>query len=459
MSRQILIQQQDNWLVFDNGKVSRSDTRPRPERAALAVADFEGGVSSVVSLEGSPAHAVALIEKRLRADGLIDSEAKILIHKTRTVGAGYQALFTAAPLENWQQTFAWAEAQPDHCLLTPSTSILWSKLKTNQVIVYQSGRQISALGLLKHNMVYRTSLAYSDDASDLAMTAGVVAEQLANDLADGEQALDPMEVLWCPVLVPQPEDGGSWLDDSLREIFSARSGMAIRSVPVETVIDDQGRSYRTGARWLSNGASPFIAVNPPISRWAYVAEWALPIASAASVVFAIALASLGTHWTLNASEAEQQASVIGQQIDGIDSKIFALEKDQAIPQDFPAAMVFIEKINQLRQNLDPLAGMADIRDASFGQVRIMRVRVENPLSNTGSAPPPGTVVVSAPTLRVDGVVDADHGTPGMQVPTFIERLRQAGYEPVPLDPQSGGVGTGNFFSYLLNRSASTGTTP
>ena len=145
MSRQYLIQQHGGWLVFDNGRVSRSETRPRPQRSALAITDTEGSVSSVASLEGSPAHAVALIEKRLRADGLIDNDSKILIHKVHTVGAGYQALFTAVPLDLWQQTFAWAEAQPDHCLLVPATALLWSKLGVGQVLVCQSGRQLTVL--------------------------------------------------------------------------------------------------------------------------------------------------------------------------------------------------------------------------------------------------------------------------------------------------------------------------
>ena len=90
MSLLFAVQQQHGWLTFDGGHVSRSDSRPRLPRAAMAVADFEGAVSNVIALEGSAAHAVALIERRLRADGLVDGEAKVLIHKTRTVGAGYQ---------------------------------------------------------------------------------------------------------------------------------------------------------------------------------------------------------------------------------------------------------------------------------------------------------------------------------------------------------------------------------
>lgn len=457
MSRQFLIQQQGSWLVFDNGIVSRSEARPRPQGTAVAIADFDGAVSSVVSLEGSPAHAVALIEKRLRADGLIDSESKILLHKTRTVGAGYQTLFTAAPLDLWQQTYTWAEAQPDHCLLIPITSLLWSKLKTGNVLVYHSGRQLTVLALLKHNMIYRTSLAYSDDASDLAMTAGALAEQLANDLEGDEQRLEPLKALWCSVLVRQPETGEQWLDDSLREVFSARSGMAVDPVPTEKVTDSEGIVYRSGANWLARSASPANAVNPTVSRLAYMAEWALPLASAASVIFAIALGSIGTRWTLNANEAKEQGVQIGNQVSEIDSRIGAMSKDQTVPADYPATYSFLEKIYTLQQGVDPIAGLAKVRDAAYGQVRILRVRMESPIAPGTPGQASGIAGLERPTLRVDGAMDPAQGA--MQVPNFIERLRVAGYDPVPLDPQGGNVGTSNLFSYLLKETASAGATP
>ena len=128
MSTLSLLHMDGQWLAFDGNRVNRLDTRPKLDRSAVAIVDFDGGVSQVISLEGSPAHAVALIEKRLRADGLIDNESKILIHQSKTVGNGYQALFTAVPLDRWQQMFAWAEDHDDHCLLVPSLALTLSEL-------------------------------------------------------------------------------------------------------------------------------------------------------------------------------------------------------------------------------------------------------------------------------------------------------------------------------------------
>lgn len=460
MSLLHVIQQHGRWLVFDGQNLSRSDSRPRLQRAAVVVSDFEGAVSNVISLEGSPAHAVALIEKRLRSDGLIDSESKILIHRTRNMAGGYQTLFTAVPLDLWQQTYAWAEAQPDHCLLVPFTSLLLKSLTPGQGLVLQSGRQISVLAMLKHEMVYRTSLAYSDHPEDLAMTVGALAEQFAEDLGSGEDNLDPLSMQWCPVLVARPEEGAAWGDDALREIFSARSGLAVTTVPLRRVVDEEGREYRSGIAWIDANAGPAVAVNPAISRLAWFAEWALPVASAASLVFAIALATLGARWTISGSEANARATQLRGDIAATEERIESLRADEAIPDGFQATLDFLERAARLQSGVDPTASLAQVRDASGGEVRILRVRLEEPVQ----ADPRGAPVAAQPqqpedgyVLRVDGVVDPYRGTPGMQVANFVERLRRAGFDPQPVDPQGGGGNRsgGDFFSYLLKSPVAT----
>jgi hypothetical protein len=457
MSLLFLVQQQNSWLAFERGHVTRSDTRPRLQQAAMAVADFEGAVSSVMALEGSPAHAVALIERRLRSDGLVDGDAKILVHKTRTVGAGYQTLFTAVPLDTWQQTYAWAEAQLDHCLLVPATSLLFNSLRPGQGVVLQSGRQLSVLAMLKHDMVYRSSLAYSDHPDDLAMTAGALAEQVAEDLARGEDNLEPLEMKWCPVLVRHPGEGQAWLDDSLREIFSARSGLAVTTVPLKRFVDGEGHEFRSGAGWMESAAAPTIAVNPGKSRIAYLAEWVLPYASAASLVFALVLGALGGRWTLSAHEANKRAEDMDAQIVRIDSKVETMRADAVVPDRFGPVLEFVDRASRLQGGIDPVAGVGIVQEAAAGEVRILRVRVEEPVLPGTAARTTGMPDLLEPTLRVDGMVDAHRGSPGMQVPNFVERLRRAGFDPVPLDPQSGGAAAARsasgFFSYLLKRPA------
>lgn len=455
MSLVHVVQQQGQWLVFDGETVSRSDIRPKLGSAAMVVSDFDGAVSSVISLEGSPAHAVALIEKRLRSDGLIDGEAKILIHRTRGIGAGYQTLFTAVPLDTWQQTYAWAEAQPDHCLLVPTTSLVWCALKPGQGLVLQAGRQVSVMAIHGQEMLYRSALAYSDDPQDLAMTVGALAEQFADDLAQGDDGMQPLAMRWCPVLVPRPTDDGPWPDDMLGGIFAARSGLAITSVPLREVRDGEGREYRSGVAWMGSVAGPAIAVNPPLTRAAYVAERVLPFASAASLVFALTLAALGARWALSASEATARAQRLGNEIAQIETRMEGLRAQERVPDGFGPTLAFVERAAMLQRGADPAASLAQVRDAAAGQVRILRVRLEEPAPGAPSTPAPSPAGTGY-TLRVDGVVDADRGTPGMQIATFVDRLRREGFDPQPIDPMGGNNNArsaGGVFSYLLASAA------
>jgi len=468
-----ILQQQDRWLVFDGDTVTQMQDRPRLDRAAMVMADFEGAVSNVITLEGSPAHAVALIQKRLRSDGLIDTESKILIHKTLVRGAGYQTLFSAVPLELWQQTYAWAESQADHCLLIPCTSLLWRALKPGQGLVLQSGRQVSVLIQLKHQLIYRSALAYSDDPTDLMMTVGALADQVAIDLDKGEDGLEPPQMLWCSALSARPSEGEPWPDDVLREVFSARGGLRVTPAATRRVVDAQGREYRSGIEWLSQHMSVASAINPGPSRVAFMAERLLPAASAASLIFAVALAAIGARWTLTARHAEQRSAQIQQQVQALEAGTSELESRSKLDPAFEATRAFLERGAQLQAGIDPVAALRQVRAAADGQVQILRLRLENTKPTAPVAPLPGSLPMPAGAgagaaqgervLRVDGVADPAQGTPGMQVATFVERLRRAGYEPVALDPQANGVSArgGSVFSYLLKQAttATTGVAP
>ncbi|MDH5821609.1 hypothetical protein QFW77_01190 [Luteimonas sp. RD2P54] len=447
MNRLLVVQQQHRWLVFDGTSVRRFDARPRLDRPAIVISDFGGAGSNVISLEGSPAHAVALIEKRLRSDGLIDGESKILIHKSRSMGGGYQTLFTAIELDAWQQNYSWAESQADHCLLIPVTSLLWHATGTGQGLVLHSGNQISALAVLKHSIVYRSALAYSDEPADLLMTAGALAEQFAADLEDGEDDAERLTMRWCSVLAGR-EDGADDPTAALREVFSARSGMQVAAVPSRRVVDESGRGYDSAIDWLAAAATPLIAVNRPTSRIAYVAERVLPLASAASLLIALSLAALSGRWALNASEANGRAERLSQEVQQIDMRIAAMQQRQTVPEGFDGTLTLVERAAALQGDLDPEASLRLVRSAAAGDVRILRLRLD-----TQTEPPAPGAIATGPirTLRVDGMVEAGRGRPGMQIADFVERLRQQGFDPVPADPQSnlGTQGSGSFFSYLL----------
>ncbi|HUH90207.1 MAG TPA: hypothetical protein VLZ76_06075 [Lysobacter sp.] len=552
MSNLSLLHQDGHWLAFDGDRVTHLDARPKVDRATVVITDFDGSISQVTALEGSPSHAIALIEKRLRADGLIDNESKILIHQTKTVGNGYQSLFTAVPLDRWQQMFAWAEGQVDHCLLVPSVALLWQMLKPGRGIVLHSGRQFVFLASMRNRIVHVSALAFSESESDLEMTVAALAERAGKELAGADDALEALSVEWYgtltavpeataaqafhPVVAPLPSsnerfarisarhedptprqaekptdavtdvdddamtfDGQfdpvegalaedmpvegcptdsvpvegtpavdsfghesafvnpapihtgtshRWLDETLLEVFSARSGTSVQLGPHTIVRDGQGRSYRSSVAHLAANASALTAVNPLASRLMYLAERLLPWASAASLVLALTLGGLGGRWTLAAHDASRRAEALDSEISAIDAEIAGLQQQQAMPESYPQLLKFIEHAGGLHAALDPHATLLAVREAAGDDVRILRLRLD-----------PGA---EGNSLRVDGMVKRQVGedAQGMRVSRFVQRLRAAGYVPTAVDPLGGGSraqSPGGSFSYQLKRAASTDT--
>lgn len=233
MSTLSLLHLDGRWLSFDDDRVRQLNARPKLERAAVTITDFGGAVSQVIALEGSPSHAVALIERRLRADGLIDNESKILIHQTKTVGNGYQALFTAVPLDRWQQMFAWAEGHDDHCLLVPSVALLWRMLRPGRGIVLHSGRQFTFVACLRNRIVHASALAFSEAENDLTMTVSALADRAGRELAGADEALETLTVEWYGSLTRAPQHAANGTE------AEAEAAPALR--------DDETPTQRTAA--------------------------------------------------------------------------------------------------------------------------------------------------------------------------------------------------------------------
>lgn len=522
MTPQLLLHQDGRWLAFEGEAVKALDGRPRVDRSSVVITDFDGAVSDVASLEGSPTHAKALIERRLRADGLLEGDSKVLIHHLRTVGNGYQALFTAVPLDRWQPMFAWADDQDDHCLLVPTMALLWKLLAPGRGVVLHSGRKVVFLAALRGGVVHASALAFSDARDDLAMTVAALAERAGRLLSMDDGALEPLEVQWIGALTPLPAvvargaaapraprradpvldrwptpedtttertdaaspsmsfdgqdeyrhappstgeappapaaepppsiDGDGALDERLIEIFAANSGASVALAAHVEVVDAAGRRCRSGIPPLAARAGAGVAVNSPAARAMHVAERVLPWASAASLLLALGLGALGGRWTLAAHAENTRAEALRAEIAAIDDDIAALAPRQGIPGDYGPLLDFVARATSLGAALDPTATLLELRDAAAGDVRLLRVRLDSPAGEPT-------------TLRVDGVVNyaaADDAGQGQQVARFVQRLREAGYVPVAIDPQADSAragAPGGLFSYRLTRAPAPGAAP
>lgn len=514
MSTLFLLHMDGQWLTFDGNRVNRLDTRPKLDRSAIAIVDFDGAVSQVIALEGSPAHAVALIEKRLRADGLIDNESKILIHQSKAVGNGYQALFTAVPLDRWQQMFAWAEDHDDHCLLVPSLALLWRMLRPGRGVVLHSGRQFTFVAHLRNRIVHVSGLAYSESENDLAMTVNALAERAGRELAGTDDALETLEVEWYGGLTRAPiSHASAHIDETPTLRTVAPSPRFAPGLPLAdtAVNDDMTFDGQFEARPAEDDieAAPVATPQPVASiasgRWADEALMEIFSANSGTHV------RLGPHTLVRDADGVQYRSGISGlaahatalvAVNPLSSRLMYMA-ERVLPWASAASLVLALALGGLGGRWTLAAHTAHERaadlDAQIAGIDAEIARLQPKQAIPDAYPPLLEFVKRAAglqqaldpnaalqelrsaagddvrilrlrletdtggkghRLRVDGMVN--HGpngnSEGMQVARFVQRLRAAGYLPEAIDPQQGNVrsqSVGGAFSYLLRRAAIT----
>ena len=410
------------WHGFDGVRLSALPAFPPLQRPTQVITDFENAVSGIAAFEGRPDHAAHVIERRLRADGLIDGESKVLVHDHRRVGNGYQALYTAIPIEHWQRMLIWAEQQPDHCLLIPQAALLHRTLKIGRGIVLRAGAALTFVAVLRERLVHASALAFSDDIEDLEIAATALGERVAAQLA---QVQDEVAVVWCATA-----SADSFDEQQLRVAFATRSGIPVQPAPHTPLLVAAGAQARSALPYLAAHVSARIAVNHVGSRVAWIAERALPWAAAAAFAFALVLAGLGSYWSVAATGARAEAQALHSEAAKLGQSLQGSAR--ALPAAYIPTRDFIEHARDVLAQADPQAGLAVLREAAADEVRILRVRLDP--------------TAHAPVLRVEGLVE-DAG--GSRLARFVERLRSAGYEPMAVDPVGSTVHPTGFFTYQL----------
>lgn len=419
----LLLHLNRQWSAFDGVRLSEPAAFPSLARPTLVITDFENAVSGIAAFEGRPDHAAHVIERRLRSDGLLDGESKVLVHDYRRVGSGYQALYTAIPIEPWQRLLIWAEQQPDHCLLMPPVALLRRALKAGEGIVLRAGSALHFVAVLRERLVHAAALAFSEDADDLGIAAIALAERVAAQVA---LPADELSVTWCAAASAAGFD-----EQRLRSAFATRSGLAVKPAREAPIIAADGSNARSALPYLAEHAAARIAVNPLGSRTAWLAERALPWAAAAAFAFALLLAGLGSYWSVAAADARKAAHELNTQATRLQQSMQAAPP-AAVPTAFEPTRDFLEHARGVLAQVEPQAGLAALREAAAEEVRILRVRLDP--------------AAGRPVLRVEGLAE-DAG--GARLARFVERLRRAGFEPVAVDPGGSVVHPTGFFTYQL----------
>ena len=413
------------WLHCHGHQVEDVPAWPQLNHSALVVLDLDDVVTDVWRFEGKAEHAAALIEKRVRTQGLVDGTAHIVVHRIVKVPRGFQAYFSAVPLEFWQRCSQWAQEQADHCLIMMAPGLLCHGVGLGKARVMLSQRRMMCFAENEVGMVFGATQALGSGSAPLFSAAQLLA---ANHKTLFTQ-LGAEEVQWATLWSAQAGD-----PETCREAMRGVLGSDLSAMPAQELAL-AGERVQSALPALAREAAGRHAVNPVIDRVAWRAErWVAPVTVITALV-GLVMAIVGV--LVGQMAEQQQAAGQGQraELNALRDRIQAVSSVDA-PQKLLPVAEFSRTLDEGARH-DPVAFMALLKASSGKDIRIQRVRLE---ASTGQT--------KGRAFRVDGVM-----APGASaaVTQWVSRLVAAGWTLKAVDPTYTVPGA---FSYELVATAS-----
>lgn len=442
------------WLAVEHGD---SRYRPLGNYAALRGAGRlvwhpERVGVGVASFEGDPRHAVTLLERRLRSQGEISSDVKILILQLQRAGRGYQVLYVTVALDEWQQMLAWAAAQPHICQISLMAALAFKLVQPGRAVVLQADRHFHFFARHDGQLVHLQAVSVDGSLADLESAASLLGIQARDEMTS--KGCAQFDVRWVPAAFE-----GSRADlDALGKAFSAAAqGVAVRLESDAFRAQDGGASdlqAHSGLLALLRQAQPQDWLNQGQDKLHVLAREYLPYGAVVAVVAALGLAYVGYGWTTEASLLRQRALQLQVEEAGVRQSTAAILRDTRL--DEAALNKQVEMLAMLRKvqgDHDPVRLLDALRLGTQGGIRILSVgttRAAQGASGGGAGGAPEMAILVDGTLP-ENVINSDRDTRALS--TLVKTLAGHGYRAEPVDIRSGaGQDTSTrLFSYRLTR--------
>lgn len=423
----VLLHLADSWLVYDGATLTDAGQWPACTGPAVTLDDFGAVPSGIHVLDGKAEYAAAIIERKVREQGLADGESHVVLHQRLRVSGGQQVLFSAVPVDHWQQLQAWMARQDDHCMVVPLLGLIAGRLAEGHGMVVCHGRQLTVLVRHAHRLTYLSGMAFSERAEDIRTALEPLAVQ-AGELLRGV-TLDSMT--WLSLYLA---DARAQAD--LVACFTEISGIPLLPAPARTVCHADGPDACIGVDYLLEHFHGEHAINSVPAQLLARAEMRLPWVIGVCMLAAVCMFGYGIFSTLQARFLDSQAAALSQRAQVQNARATALMDSLKAPADYGRVSGIARRLDGLAASLNPYSVLADIRSAAGEEARILRVRYEH-----------GRAKASA--ILVDGVL-RDPANVAQGISQLVTRLRQEGYEPTAMQPSEANPSPA-FFSYRLVR--------
>ncbi len=408
------------WLHCHGQQVDVVPAWPQLTHSALVVLDLDDVFTDVWRFEGKSDYAAALIEKRVRTQGLVEGAAHIVVHRLVKLPGGFQVYFTAISLELWQRCTQWAQEQADHCLVMTATGLLCHGVASGNARVMLSQRRLMCFAQTEEGMVFGSTQALGSGISAMASAAHVMtANQGAMLTRLGADAVE------CGAMWSTSTADIDTCQAAVRNVLGRAPG-----VMPATELAMGGERVHTVLPELAREAAGRHALNPLVERVAWRAErWVAPITVVTALV-GLVLVTLGVLVGQMADQQRAEGQSQRSELTALEQRIQAVSTVEAPKKLLPVAE-FSRVLDEGARH-DPVAFLALLKASTGKDIRIQRVRLET-----------ATGVSTVRSFRVDGVMAAGASA---AVTRWVSQMMEAGWTLKAVDPTYTGPGA---FSYEL----------
>ena len=424
------------WLALDDTRLVPMDEYPALDLPAVVVSDFDGALTGVMSIEANASMAAPLVERRLRDEGLVEGETRLHISWLAPVGKGFQALYSAVPMPQWQRMIRWAGEGRNHRLVVPLLSVAKRLARPGQAVVLRHGQQLTFLTFNQAAVQYAETFAYTGDSEGVQDSIHALADRVRALFGPGGR---PRRVVWYALDAAAGQD-----ESAFAATFAAALGIDVQLAPHRMLAVAGGETMHSALTEVAAAVRLADSASPRLATLAARAEQSLPLVAAAVAVLALGLLLGGWYEHTRAAAHTMQASALQSSSAQMASKtqlqLAALHRDSGRLKN---TRQFVERIAAAGLGENMSLVLARVRQSARGWVRILRLRVDE----------------TDHRLYVEGAIDKGAEGAG-RLGRFIANLRAAGFEPVAAEPPPGAQ-TADYFSYTLHPAGSVvpGTSP
>jgi hypothetical protein len=430
------------------GAASHQSPRETPpyaqvDHACTVIWQPDQCVMGVASLDGDPSHGPTLLERRLRAQGDVSGDLRILILKTLRSGVSYQAFYMAIQLQDWMKMHSWCETQRYTVRLTLAVELALKRVDAGQPTVLQTANQLYFFAKLDNELIFLQSVGLDDSENEMRSAADMLAMQVRNVLQDKPR----VPVVWRPLafkgekqqLAPIVQAFSEGLDTAV-EIDAELIGGPGHIAPLMCGLLQDA----IGARASSLQNERFDRITLLCRE--YLSRGAMALVITLSVATAVAAGMR----MIQAGRVEAQIDDILQESNRIRQPLANTSQAREVTAQTTEQISFLAEMKHVTEGHDMGGLLAALKEAAGLDLRILSVGTRQSSSGNGAER-------AVSHVYVDGSLPDDSLNSQRDLRSlsgFVQILSQHGWRAEPVDVRANPGGSDNstrLFSYRISR--------